>query len=111
MIFKMAASSSSMDQGKSEQVWDFVNTELLIQEYDKYPCLYNTKIKEYITCLIFPSKIYSKHHQTLYVIVCCSVDSTDKHDQTTANTCLVVFANKYLLVQTGLYLSAPLRRV
>ena len=31
----------------SEEVWDFVNTELLIQEYEKYPCLYNTKMKEY----------------------------------------------------------------
>ena len=45
MTFKMAASTSSMDQG--EKVWDFVNTELLIDEYEKYPCLYNTKIKEH----------------------------------------------------------------
>ena len=45
MTFKMVASTSIMDQ--SEKVWDFVNTELLIEEYEKYPCLYNTKIKEY----------------------------------------------------------------
>ena len=41
---KLSYSTSSMDQGK--KVWDFVNTELLVEEYEKYPCFYNTKIKE-----------------------------------------------------------------
>lgn len=45
MIFKMAASSSSRDECKSEKVWDYVNSELLIEEYEKNPCLYNSKIK------------------------------------------------------------------
>ena len=64
IIFRMAASSSSMDQGMSEEVWDFVNTE-------KYPCLYNTKMKEYNNraALEKMGENTTKHCMPLFVVL------------------------------------------
>ena len=41
---KMAASSKGK---KADRGWSFQEIVSLIQEYEKYPCLYNTTINEY----------------------------------------------------------------